>query len=173
MKKETGKKTTVKKKSTYKPKPKPAKKLGKDNNGLSQRQKDFCRYYVETSNATESYKRAGYKCTTENTAYSSSSNLLRNAKVQAEIARLLKPKEKAEEKHIATAQEVMQFFTDMMAGKIKDQFGLDASNADRIKAAQEIAKRTVDIDNRKAGVGDNTINIKIDWRRDNGDSEQS
>ena len=37
--------------------------------------------------------------------------------------------------------------------------------ADRIKAAQELAKRTVDIDNRIKGIADNTIEIKLDWNR--------
>ena len=78
----------------------------------------------------------------------------------------MKPILKKEEKHIATAQEVMQFFTDMMEGKIKDQFGLDASNSDKIKAAQEIAKRTVDIENRANGTADKVVQIALDWRRE-------
>lgn len=135
---------------------------------LNKRQKDFCIYYVETGNAMESYRRAGYKGKNDNTIAVSSHNLLRNVKVQEEIKRLQKPVLKEQEKHIATSQEVMQFFTDMMNGKIKDQFGLDASNSDRIKAAQEIAKRTVDIDNRADGKADNLVEIKLDWSRDNG-----
>lgn len=136
-----------------------------NNKPLNKRQKDFCIYYVETGNALDSYRRAGYKSDNVNAASVASHRLVRNVRIKEEIDRLMKPKEKEQEKHIATSQEVMQFFTDMMAGKIKDQFGLDASNADRIKAAQEIAKRTVDMDNRASGKADNVVQIKLDWRR--------
>lgn len=67
---------------------------------------------------------------------------------------------------IATADEVMQFFTSVMRGEVKDQFGLDATLSDRTRAAQEIAKRTVDIENRKAGEPDQLVAIKLDWSRD-------
>ena len=46
---------------------------------------------------------------------------------------------------IADAAEVMQYFTSVMRGEIKDQFGLDAPLAERTKAAVELAKRKVDI----------------------------
>ena len=46
-----------------------------------------------------------------------------------------------EEKRVASADEVLQFLTDVMQGRIKDQFGLDASLQDRIKAGQELMKR--------------------------------
>lgn len=46
----------------------------------------------------------------------------------------------------------MEFFTKVMRGEVKDAFGLDASLADRKDAAKEIAKRTVDIEAKKANV---------------------
>jgi len=135
------------------------KKVGKKKPGLNPRQKAFCRYYVELGNAYQAALKAGYS---ETTAAAQASRLLDNVGIKIEITRIQKPKE---EKHIATAQEVMQFFTDMMEGKIKDQFGLDASNSDKIKAAQEIAKRTVDIENRANGTADKVVQIALDWRR--------
>lgn len=137
---------------------------------LNKRQQDFCIYFVETGNAMESYRRAGYKAVNPNTVGVCSHEMLKNPKIQAEIKRLSKPLIEEQNKHIATSQEVMEFFTKMMNGEIKDQFGLEATNADRIKAAQEIAKRTVDIDNRVSGTPDNVVQIKLDWRRDNGNS---
>ena len=139
---------------------------------LTKRQKDFCIYYIESGNAADSYRKAGYK-DNKNTLYSCATQLLRRPTIQAEIQRLSKHQREERDKHIATGAEVMQFLTDMMNGNIKDQFGLDASNADRIKAAQEIAKRTVDIDNRAEGKADSVVQIKLDWRRDDGDSEES
>ena len=130
------------------------------NQQLNKRQQAFCRYYVELGNGTKAALRAGYK---ETTAAWQASQMLRKQHIKDEIARLTKP---IEEKHIATAQEVMEFFTKMMNGEIKDQFGLDANNSDRIKAAQEIAKRTVDIENRSQGKADARVEIALDWSRD-------
>ena len=59
----------------------------------------------------------------------------------------------------------MEFFTKVMRGQVKDQFGLDAPLSERTRAAQELAKRTIDIDNRLKGVADNVTEVKIDWGR--------
>lgn len=126
---------------------------------LNDRQRLFCQYYVQNPNAYEAAIKAGYK---ESTARFQASRLLTKVQIKDEIARIRKP---LEDKHIATGQEVMQFFTDMMNGKIKDAFGLDASNSDRLKAANELAKRTVDIDNREAGKADMAVQIQLDWTR--------
>jgi phage terminase small subunit len=45
---------------------------------------------------------------------------------------------------IADADEILQYFTKVMRGEEKDQFGLDAPLAERTKAAQELAKRVID-----------------------------
>lgn len=127
---------------------------------LNPRQKKFCQYYVELGNGSQAALKAGYK---ETTAPWQAAQLLQKPHIKAEIDRLNQPQEG---KRIATAQDVMEFFTKMMNGEIKDQFGLDASNSDKIKAAQEIAKRTVDIDNRVAGKADAVVQIKLDWDRE-------
>lgn len=129
-------------------------------NKLTEQQRIFCREYVKTGNGKQSAIKAGYS---KKTAEITGSKLLRNPKVGQEIDRLSK---KREEKAVADAADVMVFLTKVMNGEILDQFGLDASLNDRIKAAQELAKRTVDIENRIKGVPDNNVNIKIDWRRD-------
>ena len=99
--------------------------------------------YIETANATESAKRAGYA---EKTAYSQGQRMLKNVEVSAYIAERVKP---TEEKRIATGDEVMEFFTAVMRGEIKDAFDLPPSLADRKDAAKELAKRTVDISSKK------------------------
>ena len=132
----------------------------KQNRKLTEQQKVFCREYVKTGNGKQSAIKAKYS---KKTAEITASKLLRNPKVGQEIDRLSK---KREEKAIADAADVMTFLTKVMNGEILDQFGLDASLNDRIKAAQELAKRTVDIENRIKGVPDNQINIKIDWKKD-------
>lgn len=88
---------------------------------------------------------------------------LDDPKVQMEIKRIM---DELKKESVATADEVMQFFTSVMRGEVKDQFGLDATLSDRTRAAQEIAKRTVDIENRKAGDPDQLVAIKLDWSRE-------
>jgi phage terminase small subunit len=55
------------------------------------------------------------------------------------------------EKRIASADEVLQFLTDVMMGRVKDQFGLDASLQDRTNAAKELMKRYAVADQRQQG----------------------
>ena len=66
-------------------------------------------------------------------------------------------------KTIAEANEVMEYFTAVMRGEVKDQFGLDAPLTERTNAAKELAKRTVDVELRKQGLADNQVNININW----------
>ena len=82
--------------------------------------------------------------------------------VQAEIKRVM---DEARKNTIAVASEVMEYFTQVMRGEVKDQFGLDAPLSERTKAAQELAKRTIDIENRMNGTPDQNIQIKLDWSR--------
>lgn len=113
---------------------------------LTPKQKAFADYYIECGNAAEAAKKAGYK------EYKSSkveaSKTLRNPNVAAYIAERMNPKE---ESRIASAEDVMKFFSDVMNGKVKDQFGLDASLSDRINAGKELMKRHAVADATKGG----------------------
>jgi len=135
----------------------PDKKLRK----LTIKEKAFCREYVKTGNGTKSAIKAGYKAKNDNVASSKSNELLRKTEIQQEISRLLENKEK---KAIMDAQEVMELFSAIARGEVKDQFGLEASLNDRLKAMNEIAKRTIDIENRIKGVPDGNIKITLDWQ---------
>ena len=106
--------------------------------------KAFADYYIETGNEVQSAIKAGYS---ENYAKAQAYKLLENVGVQEYIAERVKP---TEENRIASGQEVMEFFTAVMRGEIKDAFDLPPSLADRKDAAKELAKRTVDIEARKA-----------------------
>lgn len=130
---------------------------------LTTKQQTFCQLVVEGMSILQAYKTAGYGVgSSDESAQCNASRLLRSDKVKKEIARLQKLKE---DKSIATAQEVMQYFTRVMRGEIKDQFGIEASLSERTKAGMELAKRTVDLDNRAKGVADNKIEISLDWKR--------
>ena len=130
-------------------------------NTLTDKQEAFCYAYVELNNGTQAAIKAGYS---KKTAREQASRLLSKVNIRSKIAELRKPEQ---ERSIATAQEVMEYFTKVMNGEILDQFGLEAPLAERTKAAQELAKRTVDIDNRNKGNADAKIEIKLDWGLDN------
>ena len=61
----------------------------------------------------------------------------------------------------------MEYFTSVMRGEVKDQFGLDAPLTERTNAAKELAKRTVDVDLRKQGMADNQITVTLNWGDEN------
>lgn len=130
------------------------------NSVLTEKQKLFCREYAKTGNGKQSAIKAGYA---PKNAHVTASKFLTKSNIQEEISRL---NERAEKKSIMDAQEVMELYSAIARGEVKDQFGLDASLADRIKAMNELAKRTVDIENRLKGTPDNVVQIKVNWKRD-------
>lgn len=128
---------------------------------LTPAEQKFITAYIRTSDGVTAVKEAGFICK-KGKEKDVASNLLKQPNVRAEVHRIMQELEK---ESIATAKEVMEYFTGVMRGEVKDQFGLDAPLSERTRAAQEIARRTVDIENRKAGEPDNIIQIKLDWSR--------
>ena len=105
----------------------------KDYNKLTKKQKRFIDYYIETANATESAKRAGYKGNNLNRVASENLSKLDN---------FIKQKlEEKENQRIASQDEVLRYLTSVMRGQEKDQFGLDASLQDRTRCAELLGKR--------------------------------
>ncbi len=119
---------------------------------LTPKQKAFADNYIISGNATEAAKKAGYS---DKTARFIGAENLTKPNILEYIKHRTAP---AEEKRIATGDEVMQFFTRVMNGEEKDAFGLDASLDTKIKAAIELAKRTCDIKDNKADGGITIIN---------------
>lgn len=116
---------------------------------LSEQQKRFADYYIETGNATQSYHNAGYKAKGKS-AEVNASRLLANAKVRAYVDELIAKKD---EKRIAKQDEVLEFLTNVLRGEVKEQFPLgmgmgeqslvkkELDGKDRIKAAELLGKR--------------------------------
>ena len=102
---------------------------------LNERQKAFADYYIQTGNATESAIKAGYS---EKTAYSIGNENLKKPEISAYISERMAEQG---EKRVADANEVIEFYTSVMRGEVKDQFGLDASLSDRLKAGDALMKR--------------------------------
>ena len=109
------------------------------NEKLTPRQQAFADYYIESGNAEESAVKAGYS---PKYARGNAHKLVANSGIAAYIADRVRP---TEQKRIATGDEVMEFFTKVMKGEIKDAFDLPPSLQDRLNAAKELAKRTIDI----------------------------
>lgn len=110
---------------------------------LTPKQKKFCEWYIKTGNASEAAKKAGYS---EKTAPRMGSENLQKPVISAYIAERLG---KQDAKLVADADEVLRFYSSVMRGQEKDQFGLDASLADRISAAKELMKRYSKVDDGK------------------------
>lgn len=102
---------------------------------LTPKQQAFADYYIECGNATEAAKRAGYS---ENNVGENAAKTLKNPNVSAYISERM---EEQERKRVADANEVIEFYTAVMRGEVKDQFGLDASLSDRLKAGDSLMKR--------------------------------
>ena len=126
---------------------------------LNRRQKAFADFYLGCGNATEAARKAGYS---EKTCRSIGAENLTKPDISAYIAERMQPIEKD---RIASADEVLAFFSSVMRGEIMDQGGLDAAISDRLNAGKELMKRHAAAES----AGDrNAARITI---RENGDIE--
>ncbi len=102
---------------------------------LTPKQKAFADAYIECGNASEAARRAGYS---EKNADVNGPRMLVNAGISAYISERMAAQD---DKRVASADEVLRFFSAVLRGEEKDQFGLDASLADRLNAGKELLKR--------------------------------
>ena len=126
---------------------------------LTPKQKAFADYYIECGNSTEAARKAGYS---EKTSRSIGAENLTKPDISAYIAARMQAQNEA---RVASADEVLAFFSSVMRGEVKDQFGLDAALSDRLNAGKELMKRH----SAAESAGDrNAAKITI---RENGDIE--
>ena len=128
---------------------------------LSINEQKFVAFYIETGDLRKAVEDAGFK-TGSPMVYGR--KLLTKKKIQKEIdtqMALLK------NDCIASANEILIFETEVMRGKIKDQFGLDATLADRMKAAEALAKRQIDMKALAEKSKENEITLNLVWDRSN------
>lgn len=102
---------------------------------LTPKQKKFCEYYIQSGNATDAARKAGYS---EKSAEAIGLENLGKPRISAYIAERVADQDK---KRVADADEVLRFYSAVMRGEVKDQFGLDASLTDRLKAGDALMKR--------------------------------
>lgn len=116
---------------------------------LTEKQKRFIDYYIETGNASKACEMAGYEGNNLNRV--ASQNL---SKLDKFIKEKLAQKEAS---RIASQDEVLEYLTRVMRGEEKDQFDLDASLQDRTKCAELLGKRySLFTDKLKADTNVNT-----------------
>lgn len=102
---------------------------------LTPKQKAFCEFYIETGNQTEAAIKAGYSKKTARVI--GQENLLKPAIKEYLEKRLAE----IDAKRIANADEVLEYLTKVIRGEEKDQFGLETSIQDRLKAGELLLKR--------------------------------
>lgn len=144
---------------------------------LTVKQRRFVDAYIETGNAAEAARRAGYK--SRNADVMGRENLRKPTVRKVLEARL----KEIEDKRIAKAKEVMEFLTSSMRGEIKEEVvvvegvgdGCSAARIiekriganDRIKAAVQLAKR-YGLDRPEDADGEAHITFKFERGGDDG-----
>lgn len=112
---------------------------------LNNRQIVFVQEYMKTNNITQSAISAGYSV---KTAAAHGCRLLKQNNVRRYINAI---NERLQSCRIADIQEVMEYLTSVMRGEQKDQFDMDVSVQDRIRAASELARR-LDVQSKSINV---------------------
>ena len=102
---------------------------------LTEKQKRFADYYIETGNATESARRAGYKGKNLNNV--ASENLAKIG-VKSYIDEKLKV---LENERIASAKEVLEFLTKSMRGELDEEVVVVEGTGDGTSEARKIKKQ--------------------------------
>ena len=128
---------------------------------LTAKQQKFCDYYIETANATESYKRAGYSWSNDNIASVEGHKLLRKPKIQGYI----QDKNKLlESDRIADMKEVKEFWTTTMRNE-------SVEHKDRLKASELIAKTNGAFLDKVEHSGG--LDIMVNWKEGDADADRT
>lgn len=121
---------------------------------LTPKQKAFADEYLICGNATEAARKAGYN---PKSARQIATENLAKPSISAYIAERQK---QIEDSRIANIKEVLEFYSSVLRGEIKDQFDMDASLSDRLAAGRELMKRYEKADEQKARV--RLLNAQVD-----------
>ena len=123
---------------------------------MTNKQRAFCEAYLVTLNASDAARQAGYK---EKSAAQMGSENLRKPEIVEYIHTRLRTIA-----HTADLEETMAFMTKVMRGEVKDQFGLDASIADRLRAAEGLQKRYTAVEEKSEGRKTRTLTVELGQR---------
>lgn len=109
---------------------------------MTERQSRFVDFYIQSANASDAARRAGYS---KRTDYSIGERLLRNVEVQAAIKERLK---EMESERVATTQEALEHLTAVLRGEVQEtivtpsgkKFVVPVRESDRLRAAENLLK---------------------------------
>lgn len=111
---------------------------------LTEKQKKFCDYYIETGNATEAARRAGYSPrTVSEIGYENLNKPHLKAYIDKRLAEL-------ESQRIADAKEVLQYLTAVLRGEVDEEVVVVESTGDFMSRARTLRKETGVRDRNKA-----------------------
>lgn len=106
-------------------------------NYLTTKQFNFLEEYIKTENIKQSAINAGY-------GSGSAQACGRFLKTEKAKRYLYDRLNELDCEKVASANEVLEYFTKVMRGELKDQFDLEASLAERTRCAEQLAKRLLD-----------------------------
>ena len=136
----------------------------RDNRGLTDRQRAFCRLVAKGTKHHEAVIQAGYK--TKDPYSYANKKLLPQPKIKAYITEL---RDKLDTADIADAKEVLTFLTDMMRGDIiapkstkQGIVDIEPEHGVREDAAKTLAKHHKLLVDRVEQTGSNEITITFD-----------
>ncbi|MED4083880.1 terminase small subunit [Halalkalibacterium halodurans] len=114
---------------------------------MTEKQKRFADYYIETANASEAARRAGYS---EKTAHRIGQENMQKPVIRDYIEEKMAQKDK---ERIASQDEILQFLTSVMRGRVQETIPLglgmgeqklvkkELDGKDRLRAAELLGKR--------------------------------
>ena len=108
---------------------------------LTEKQKAFCDYYIESLNATESYKKAYPNCKKDATARTNSSKLLTNTNIKKYIDEQL---QQMQSNRIADATEILEYLTKGMRQELEEEVVVMVNKGDFI-SEPKIVKQKISI----------------------------
>lgn len=115
---------------------------------INARQEAFAVEYAKCGNATEAYRKAGYRAANDNTAAASAAKLLRNDKVKAKLAEL---RQETHSKDIADITEIQAFMSRVLRGEELEEQVVVEGCGDGVSEAKIVKRRPLLKDSIKAG----------------------
>ena len=104
--------------------------------GLTEKQKKFCEYYIQTDNASKAAEMAGYS---KASAYSIGNENLKKPEIRQYLDEIMA---QSQSERVAEATEVLEFLTAVMRAD-KDKLGVKRAPSvhDRLDAADKLGKK--------------------------------
>lgn len=134
---------------------------------LNPKQEAFCLHYAKTGNATESYKVAGYKVTTERSATSAANRLLTNVDVATRIREISKQIAKPKIMDIAEMQERLSA---MGRGETFEESVTNKGTIVKKRISEDTALKAITQLAKMQGVAEN-VNVNVSIPVISGDNE--